>query len=1756
MANVEKSEHIITSTATGYKSIYYDLPIGSEPEGDHRAKIYLYASGLSGSTVVLNLPSHTTDFRYGSGWPSREGEPYFEFDNDACEIIKVNGKAPYKTFTNGIQIEGKKGIRPNFMNGLYEDLAGYGKAGAVLRCTAYKSGSTGIMNLYLGVKEGISVDEVFEVPNFTNGYSRNTVTLHHFNDNTISSIELALAGEHRFKTRTNTDNRYYIASGNLPVYAGKKITQADFSLSLRNEITQKYYFLSDFSDEVEQGELNSATKNDTLDHTISISELTDTYFPATGGTYTYKVKTDFKEDGNDVILIGPSVALVKFSSNPLSAYKPTVSQYGQGATILASALAADMLSTSNPNALITYTDGAKVHISELNVTTQPTASIDLLLDGNQKKGLQTLTIEPGHYYADIKVNLSIGIGGQTYTTSYPVTAADVYPARFVLSGQRLDFNVGDAFEYGANAVAHLYNADDEEISYPSNKVSELIALGALVADQSKIGRAIQESDITGNGTSSLSLSLPSGFSKSWDVYVSYCDSLEFDPSTLPVLYVDKGVSTSVAELFENLNVRYDYNKHTSSGISNVTTIEAASFDYTPKVTGELTSDTTARYTVSVVPSECPKQTLTGVIKGNVIVNRYTSLDVSAVILGTYYDGREGKFQLPTNLNLIKKVWNNPSKEPEALSDTEQESLKYRLPGNEASYLSVGDTIGADVEAIVIELQIDSATTLSAQKKITRTPDPIIGFEVKSQADFTLGNKASVLYENGVFELTAKFQSGEVEDFNDKSAITFHSFDAESEEYGDEALVMTPDELATLYVKHEGKYFSIATSSKLSAKVPTGQIVIPNGARKSFKNDEFVDYRSLSIEVTYPDCDKSVNQTLTLDEGNVATASTYSISNDKLTAFDGTKAFNLEFSGPSTSQTLTFKALNRFDNTVAITATLTVTVYQINAEDITRIEIKNPTAVYYIGQTFLNASDATEVTITLSDGIATTVKLKDVPSLLTTEPKAGTSFTKLSDSTQVTVSVIGNENVFATYGISVLSAPSTATTIVHDIVAVLMLPTHPDFPKGIEGITTGHVYNDASGNMVCRGYYMLVDAQSTTIGESGARVLKSSAEPHFYGYLEDCFNASLSARVILFKDYLPPVDGQSNIEVEFTCYVEGNADRINKCRIAKLFGNQNAKNRLFVSGNPDYPNCDWHSGEPGTDAENGDFSYFGDMGYCYYGQTDNEIMGYDIVATDKIVALKSRSKIEPTNYFRTSSLVQAIDASGNTVNSIDNRTLYMEAFPLATGNIGEGALVMNGIVNLNGDTLFIASDNTIRGLDISGQVGDSQRVAYSRSEYIDPELKGLDLTHALLWTNNDKLLLCLDDRAYVTDYRTYNSETGQYEWFAIDVGGITALIDIDGVIYYGDAEGNLRRFEEGRYSDCEKIFVEAGGALATEVDDRFGAGLIAYDNSINQLLDEDGDYTFSAIAGTLQRRLFYRIGEISSEAGANVDFVIDYDKNVIRLVALGKDGKIDGERYSAILDELARGGRFYLNKATGDTSIQGQGQLAEYYRAYTLKELDTLDREYKLIDADGNEVALSGKVVSGGSTITVKYLTRADLCKPLDGQYQVTDIDKGECTFRLTINGRPIRIVEYGEQNALVADFPSELHKHTPVKAYFITAPAMLGSLNHRKTIWAWTLTGYKERNDLEVCKATNERNLENMKSLFLAKDRPVGFDLNAFSFEAVDFEKSIVPRKHTYIRPISVPFLCFGFRSEKNAPSVLTAISIVYSTPLLGKGKY
>ncbi len=1488
--------------------------------------------------------------------------------------------------------------------------------------------------------------------------------------------------------------------------------------------------------------------------------------------YIIRYETDYEDsDGNSVVLTyKPKV--IGLADNPFSSFQANVTAYEPGNTINLKTLADEV--GDWPSAVLTYSDGQYIAVAdaELQGGKSITASLTITEDGVEKTITDSLEIKNLKTYSGGKITLTFPFkvfGTLTYTYDIEVSESLAYAVK--LSGVKTDFAYGDVLTYGDGAKATLYDNSGKEISVADNSVSALLKQGLLKSDPNIASAQVLAStdDVVLDGATGqgiVTTTLQNANYHKYLIYITYADSFKLSSANLGDVYVDSGVSASLSSLLGGITAKYVYHDNKASGSSEEErSVSSLSFSETSITTASDIANKKITASTSV-----GKQTLSTEVSLNVYVRKFTGLEVSHKATGnTYYTDRTNTFVIPSDL-VIKKVSNDPTKGATTLTSDEMAKVKYRIAsGTNSDVLeATTSTIPANQSTIYVTLELGDGTILQGSYDISGDyqADSITAVNFGKSFTYVLGNKPSTFKNSGDAVLVAHYASGYATNLTDDVFTNYYFVQKDGENYTDyEKVVMSSDE--KFYVKTGGKYYEVGYESGVSIaySAPKGTISI-SGYQQSYVNlADKVDFSEVKAKITYEGANSLANAELSLDKGNVATASTYALSCDGLTAFDGTQTFNLTESGVKVKKVFTVSAKNRF-NGESVTATFEVEVLSINNLSFTRLLISNPKTEYKVGETFLNETDATKLTLYYGDeGTSLTMNLKDVSSLVSTDPSQGTAFTKANDSMTVTVRLNSDGTKYTTYTARVSAASYSSTTLTHTLSAVLIAN---GTATGIESLDSkNHYYYNASGVSVCPGTYILVSSAYTTIAEDGSRVLKSGVDIKSikkYGYLEDLFNASLSARVILFDDYVAPVSSESNIEVKFPCYVEGNADKINNCHIAKLFGNNNAKNRLFVSGNPDFGNYDWHSSEvngyvqSGETADaNGDFTYFGDMDYCSYGQTDNEVLGYDHVSTDKMIVLLSKSSIEPTNYFRGAGTGVAIDGGGNTVYGVDGASVSAEQFPCYTGNIGSGAMNRNSVINLNGDTLYLSSENTICGLDISGQVGDNQRISYSRSKYIDPELKGLDLSDAVLWSDNRSAFLFSGDGAYMTNYESYSSDTGQYEWWKTDVKGARCAISLDGEIYFGCADGSLYKLDESIYYDCDKVFIEAGGTLYVSLTTLFSEDKIIYSESLNPQIEEGAEYTFTMKPASLQNMLFRKCASLSNAKRANVDVFIDYATNSLQIVALDKNGKFDAERYSVLLEELAYSGNFYLNCRDNASAIEGvtSSSLTEYYRAYKLIPMEDTEDRYSMVDSDGNAVSLATRVTSGGSTSLVGLLTGANLCRPLDGEYEVYDLNKADCSFKLKGNGRALDIVRYGNQSLTSFAFASELHRHSAIKTYWIASPATLsGGVSYRKTLWAYTLTAFKDANDLEMCLATNEESLEAMKTLAFADSVPVGFNLKALSFSQVDFTKDNVPRKYTYFRPVSVPFACFGFRSDKPANSVLTTAQIVYSVPMMGRG--
>lgn len=239
---------------------------------------------------------------------------------------------------------------------------------------------------------------------------------------------------------------------------------------------------------------------------------------------------------------------------------------------------------------------------------------------------------------------------------------------------------------------------------------------------------------------------------------------------------------------------------------------------------------------------------------------------------------------------------------------------------------------------------------------------------------------------------------------------------------------------------------------------------------------------------------------------------------------------------------------------------------------------------------------------------------------------------------------------------------------------------------------------------------------------------------------------------------PLTDGQDNVSIKFKKHVNGYREKVLKCTIAQEFDN-----RVFLSGNPDYPSTVWH-------CSLNDPSYFSDLDY------------YDDGADQAPI----RSMVSGNNglwVFR---------------DAVENSVLYhTPAFDDAYGKIypsSHSSIAMPCVgraINFNDDTVFFGQ----RGMEGASTDITTEQFATHRSSLIDrkllvhPKYKDMVLSewegYLLVFMGNDVYLA--DSRAVLT-----NENHVEYEWYHWSFGknNVTCAVVNDGDLYIGTNEGHI------------------------------------------------------------------------------------------------------------------------------------------------------------------------------------------------------------------------------------------------------------------------------------------------------------------------------------------------------------------------------
>ena len=239
--------------------------------------------------------------------------------------------------------------------------------------------------------------------------------------------------------------------------------------------------------------------------------------------------------------------------------------------------------------------------------------------------------------------------------------------------------------------------------------------------------------------------------------------------------------------------------------------------------------------------------------------------------------------------------------------------------------------------------------------------------------------------------------------------------------------------------------------------------------------------------------------------------------------------------------------------------------------------------------------------------------------------------------------------------------------------------------------------------------------------------------------------------------VPLTDGQDNLKVKFKKKVNGYRENILKCTLLQLFDN-----RVFFSGNPDYPNVVWH-------CSLNDPTYCSDLDYYREGLDSAAIRGL-VAGNNALWVFREPSDANTTVFYHTPTLDEE----------------YGKIYPSTHSSVTTGCI--GRAINFNDDIVFFSE----RGMEgISGDVTTEQMVAH-RSSVVDRKLTTEDgYKDMLLAEWEGYLLVFIGTKVYLADSRAMytNENHNEYEWFYWDIGKrATCTYVHDGILYVGTSDG--------------------------------------------------------------------------------------------------------------------------------------------------------------------------------------------------------------------------------------------------------------------------------------------------------------------------------------------------------------------------------
>lgn len=268
----------------------------------------------------------------------------------------------------------------------------------------------------------------------------------------------------------------------------------------------------------------------------------------------------------------------------------------------------------------------------------------------------------------------------------------------------------------------------------------------------------------------------------------------------------------------------------------------------------------------------------------------------------------------------------------------------------------------------------------------------------------------------------------------------------------------------------------------------------------------------------------------------------------------------------------------------------------------------------------------------------------------------------------------------------------------------------------------------------------------------------------------------------------PVSGEDSVRITASKFFDGYFEKIAYCKQSIAYNSAGTQNRIFVSGNEEFPSMDFwcQADKP---------EYFPDLNYMTIGEGKCKIIGYSILEGQLATHISNSSEgrsIILRNY--------KIDA--------DDRA----TFPIAGVMQGEEAIAPRSFIYMETEPLFITERGVyaITPADIDGRM-----YTQNRSYYINKALTASPgLANAECGKFRQYYVISLDDKLYLLDTAQKSFQKGeplsnfQYECYLWTGIKARVLWEKDGKLMFGDDSGNVCEFYDDKdnaisYEDYRK-----------------------------------------------------------------------------------------------------------------------------------------------------------------------------------------------------------------------------------------------------------------------------------------------------------------------------------------------------------------